>query len=1202
MRTALAPAASPRLATAALALLALLATPAEAQERAAADTVAGRVTAAGNAPIASATVRLTAEGDGREQVVLTDGEGRYRFVVTGGSGSYVVSATGFGYTPFSVAVARAPGASRIDRDLRLSPRALALDTLRASAPRPGREKPTAAERAARWSSLSSEGFPVDPGSFADVAALEPGVVRAGSEGSELSIAGQSPEQNGATVDGATFGGGSLPSEGVRSVGVFTNSYDVARGQFSGGQIAAATISGTNLWGGSLSSYVDDPALRYGGAPEMLASRSGRQLRLNAGGGGALVRDRLFVFGALDLSHGSATSTGLELLDSTALRRLGVAPDSVRRLIEITRRLGATTEGALERSGPRDFASALARVDYALSEHQSLTARLDWRGFEGSGFGSSPLRLLGDGAGQRARNGGVLLQHSWGRGSWANELRAYASAGHSGAGGDARTPAGTVRVLSTLEDGTTGASVLAFGGAPFAMREEHSLREVADELRIATAGGHLVKAGLLFQEERATVGAASSQAGAFTFDSLDDLERGRASAFTRNFAEEPAEAVRRYAALYLGDSWKPAERLGLVYGVRLEGSRYGQRATPAPAVDSLGGGGRGQVPPELVLTPRFGFRYDAPGRGAWTLVGGAGGFGGVAPLAPLASRWSQTGVGDASLACIGPAAPAPEWDRYGADFGAIPSACADGGSIFADAAPRVTRFDPGFGAPRTWRLSLGASGKLSRGWGMGVDALLVRGTHLPSAADRNLLAAPAFALPGESGRPVYAAADEIDRATGGIAPGASRLVPALGPVVELGSRGESRTAQVTGTLNGLLPRGQLSLAYTLTLSRTRVGGIPAPGAAPASTAGDPTRTEWTDAAFAPRHLVQGILSSRLSRRLRVSAVGRLASGLPFTPLVRGDVNGDGYGNDRAFIFDPASGADPALASAMGRLVDDASAGVRRCLREQAGRIAEAGSCRTPWSPSLDLRAELLARGNVNTRRVTLTLTASNVTAGLDYLLHGPDGLRGWGQYALPDATLLDVRGFDPVRRSFDYEVNPGFGKPVGGGALRLPFRIALQARVTLGADPRYQPLMQAIELGSGRARESIRADLSRRVRNVPLFVLHLNATDTTALALTAPQRARLRAVSDSLAPMLAAAVDSLASVYTEKGPFTALRRARMEEATRRAGELAAAAIGLTREQLTPEQWMRVPAWLARPPSPEELEAPPRMEMSLPIGGP
>lgn len=1182
---------------AALAALATLAAPAAAQERA--DTVAGRVVGDGGTFIARAVVRLAVEGAG-DRTVQTDSTGRYRFVVPGGSGAYVVGATAFGYLPFSAAVERAQGATLISRDLRLTPQPVLLDTVRAAVPRPGRERPTAAERAARWSSLGSEGFPVDPGNFAEIAALEPGVARVGADGAGLSIAGQSPEQNGTTVDGATFGGGSLPSEGVRGVSVFTNSYDVSRGRFSGGQVAATTISGTNLWGGSLSSYVDDPAFRYGGAPEPLAGRSGRHLRLNAGGGGALVRDRLFVFGAVDLSHGSVSATALELLDTAALRWLGVAPDSARRLVEIARSLGLAERDPAP-SGSRDFASALVRVDYSLSTHQSLTARVDWRGFEGSGFGSSPLRLRGDAGIQRARNGGVLVQHASGRGRWANELRAYRSAGHSGSVGGALAPGGIVRVSSDLADGSTATSVLAFGGVPFAIREEHSLWEVEDALKIA-AGGHLLSAGLLVQEERAAVDVRSGRGGTFTFNSLGDLESGRAASYTRSLTNEPPAAVRRSAALYLGDSWKPRERLSLVYGMRLDASWYGRRSALAAAVDSLIGGGGGQLPAELVLTPRLGFRYDAPGRSGWTVQGGAGGFIGPPPLAVFAPRWGQTGSGEATLACVGPSTPLPQWERYALTPGAIPSACADSGSIFSSATPRITVYHPGLGSPRSWRASLGGSGKLAGRWGISMEALLLRGTHLPSAIDRNLTGVPIFTLADEGRRPVYVAPGEIDTATGGVAPDASRISPLLGPVLEAGSHGESRTGQLTTTLSAPLPRGQLSLSHTLTSSRVRAGGIPVPGGFGASTAGVPAHAEWVDSPFTHRHLLQGILSSRLAPRLRVSAIGQLASGLPFTPLVGGDVNGDGYGNDRAFVFDPASSADPTLADAMARLIDEAPGGVRQCLRAQAGRMAAAASCRTPWTPSLDIRAEFLARGNVNTRRLALTLTASNVTAGLDHLLHGAGGLRGWGQYQSVDATLLNVRGFNAERRSYEYEVNPSFGRPAGAGALRVPFRVALQARITLGADPRYQPMMQAIELGTGRARESVRADVATRVRNVPAVVLYLNANDSSVLSLTAMQRARLRALADSLTPRIAAAVDSLTGVYTEKGPFTALRRARLEDASRAARALAGAAIVLTREQLTPEQWARVPGWLTRGASAEEMERPPRMEMSLPIGGP
>lgn len=1192
---------APAIAAAGLALLLPAARPARAQH-APADTVAGRVVAVDSTPIARATVRLAAEGM-REQAVLTDTQGRYRFVISGGPGEYVVSASAFGYLSFSAAVAREPGTARATRDLRLNARPMTLDTVMAVLASPGREKPTAAERAGEWSAVSSEGL-ADPGNLAEVAALEAGVTRVGADGAGLSIAGQASDQNGTTLDGASYGGGgTLPSEGVRGVAVYTSSYDVSRGQFSGGQVAATTLAGTNLWGGSLTTHLEDPALLYGGAPGGVAGRAGRRLRLNGGGGGALVRDRLFVFGAVDLAHGSRAGTGLELLDSASLRRLAVAPDSARRLIEIARDAGAASPAAaLVPATGQDLTSLLGRLDYTPSRRQQVTLRVDWRAYDAGGFGSAPLRLLGGAGEQRSRGGGVFLEHAATGGVWANELRVYRSLNTSGVNNGPPAPTGQVNVASTLADGSTGVSVLSFGGVPFSVRDRHSLWSLGDELKVAAAGEHMLKAGVLLQEERALYDAAQGRGGVFTFNSLADLERNRPALYTRTLATRGREAVRRYGALYLGDSWRRGERLSIVMGVRVDATAYGRRPALAPGADSLTGGHGAQAPGEVVVTPRLGVRYGAPGGRGWTVQAGAGGFAGLAALDALAARWGDTGAAEATLVCVGPAAPVPEWRRYASDPSAVPSTCARETSPFSSAAPQAAVFSSAYGAPRTWRASLGASRMLVGTWGLSLDALLARGTHLPNAVERNFSGTPAFMLAGEGGRPVYAEPGQIDPITGGIAPGAARLAPALGPVLEVGARGRSWTGQLTAALNGGLGRRmQVGVAYTLTRARALGGGVPGPGITSFGTAGDPGAMEWADAPFAPRHQLQVLASGRVMRRLRVSAVGRLSSGLPFTPSVGGDVNGDGYANDRAFVFEPARLDDPSLAAAMRALLDYAPDAARACLRAQTGRVASPGACHTSWSPSLDLRAEMLAVGNVNTRRLALTLTASNVTAGLDYLLHGPDGLHGWGQYPSPDATLLRVRGFDPARQAFRYEVNPAFGRPLGGGAFRLPFRIALQARVTAGADPRYQPLMQAIELGSGRARASVRTDLARRVPNLPAVLLHLNSADTTALMLTAVQRARLRALADSLAPAIAAVVDSLTDVCTEKAA-PAVRAARLQELTRSAATLTATAAGLTRERLTAEQWTRVPGWLTRPPREDELDRPPTMQMDLPMGAP
>jgi hypothetical protein len=321
-------------------------------------------------------------------------------------------------------------------------------------------------------------------------------------------------------------------------------------------------------------------------------------------------------------------------------------------------------------------------------------------------------------------------------------------------------------------------------------------------------------------------------------------------------------------------------------------------------------------------------------------------------------------------------------------------------------------------------------------------------------------------------------------------------------------------------------------------------------------------------------------------VRLAAIGRLSSGVPFTPLVRQDINGDGFSNDRAFVFDPANARDPVVAQAMERLRFTAPASVRECLQQQSGRIAQPGSCHTGWVPSLDLRANIVL-GKLAAPRITVSLFASNITAGLDYLMHGPEKLHGWGQSPSPDATLLDVRGFDPARRAYKYAVNPRFGQPQGGGLSRLPFRVTLQTRVTLGADPRFQPLMAAIRANSGASDASAREYTARQIRNVPAIVLQLIKSDSSAPPIALAQQAQLQQVADSLAPEITVAADSLTAVLIEHGPMTAARTARIQKWSERARALVEVAVRRTREVITPEQWKELPAWLIKPADPREL---------------
>ena len=230
---------------------------------------------------------------------------------------------------------------------------------------------------------------------------------------------------------------------------------------------------------------------------------------------------------------------------------------------------------------------------------------------------------------------------------------------------------------------------------------------------------------------------------------------------------------------------------------------------------------------------------------------------------------------------------------------------------------------------------------------------------------------------------------------------------------------------------------------------------------ATTAGNPNTVEWARGSIGSKHAVNINLYTRVSDLFSVALTGRAQSGVPFTPVVAGDVNGDGLSNDRAYIFSPSS-ADAAVASGMSTLLSTASSRVKRCLTNQFGTIAGRNSCEGPWTATaaatLTLNPEKLGWDN----RTTLSLNVSNPFAGVDELLHGANHMQGWGQPATPDATLLRVRGFDPVSNAFKYEVNQRFGDTrFASSSLRLPFILSLEARVRLGGDVDHQGLANII---------------------------------------------------------------------------------------------------------------------------------------------
>jgi hypothetical protein len=365
-------------------------------------------------------------------------------------------------------------------------------------------------------------------------------------------------------------------------------------------------------------------------------------------------------------------------------------------------------------------------------------------------------------------------------------------------------------------------------------------------------------------------------------------------------------------------------------------------------------------------------------------------------------------------------------------------------------------------------------------------------------------------------------------------------------------------------------------YTWTDAWNEASGTAAPGGCSGGTAGDPWTIDRAPADYARRHALAATGTAELGHGVTLGFIGRLLSGLPYTPWVDGDANGDGVANDRAFVFGGAAPAE--VRAGMDRLLDEAPAGARECLRRQADRIAKRNSCRGPWMTTLDAQLAFAPGGAA--RRVRVSLTASNLPGVLDQVVHGSDELRGWGQPTTPDPVLLYVRGFDPAAHAFRYQVNPGFGKRTAGAG--LPFTLTLQVRVRAGADPARQWMAEAVRASRryGRRPSEIAAALATAIPNLPAQALA--AAKTGECELTAAERDSLQRRADATQVEIDAVIALLAQAASAAD--TTARPDALEpvrQLTARARSIMAEDLSAIRQVIGPQKWERLPARFREP---------------------
>jgi hypothetical protein len=1040
----------------------------------------GRITGPDSLPRKGVTVYARSTTTQVLRKADTDSRGMYLIVFPGGGKAFELIMQAVGMTTIKQQVSRVAGTDTIVTNAQLSAKnATGLQVVNVSADaniKPP-DKSVGTNHAAEWSrDMLMKGT-----SGSEALETLPGVIAVpGSLGglSGFSVFGAGASQNSILLDGSSTSNLNVPRDALGRRGesgierFLTSPYDPAAGQFSGALVLMKSQRGNDKREHTLRTTLTpgafqwtDPASRTLGQTSAIREASGST-------SGPIVPGHVYYFGTAQYTRTTSDLQSLLNASPEALQRLGLSSDSVARLVALLQSAGIpSTVARVPNQRITDRLSTFAKIDF------SKPWELDWKPVEGFGFRFNSdwnrQSAVGIGGTSLPATGGELTRSGFGLQFYAmkgqeanrNELRSFVQIDRRSGEPYLELPEGRVLLASTLADGSVGFASVGFGGNGYLLsRTSNSFWETVDELTHKWGRNHHhTKATAMLRVDRFTQDATANQFGTYFFNSLEDVATAAPTVFSRTLAPESRSATSIRSAASLGDSWRVTPRLQIQYGARVEADGYPTNPVYNAAVDSIFGRRNDRVPGEVHLSPRFGFTYSLGSSrrrdpiGMFT--GGIGEFRGVNPPTLIASAIGSTGLATDSrqLFCIGSAAPYPDWSTYIGDPLAIPVTCANGETTnpFANVAPNVLLFDKGFAAPRSWRGNIAYEARRLLGLEGMIGFTYSRGVAQPSYFDLNFVGTPRFTLASEADRPVFANASSIVPGSGSVGMTDSRYTTAFSQVLAYRSDMQNEATQLSIYVR---PRSRplgitTGMWYNYGRVRERNRGFSG-----ATTSGDPSRAEWGVSSYDRRHQIIGTIEQwiRLGGEEMIYFVSTglrsiFTSGAPYTPLVAGDINGDGLSNDRAFVFNPATVSDPALASGMNDLLRVAPTETRDCLLQQMGRIASRGSCRTGWSASLDGQLRLQRIKNDREEgNVSLELTLTNILGGLDQMLHGSDNLRGWGAPAAPDQTLLQVRGFDPATQQFRYEVNSRFGETRHlERLLRRPTVLRLEARVGLG---------------------------------------------------------------------------------------------------------------------------------------------------------
>jgi hypothetical protein len=1067
-----------------------MAQPLAAQDSSA-DVIRGRVTDDSSHAIV-ATIMVTRGPDRLTQQATSDSAGNFRVRFEQGTGDYLVYVSVPGFSPARRRVQRQTDEHDLVANFTLARAPVAtLDTVKITGQKPeradNRVNPSDLETGSSEKWRDGVNGQVSPTIAGDLSAIAGTMSNITMTGGGAAVLGSGAESNLNTLNGMGLIAGAIPRAAHTETRVTTATFDPTRGGFTGPNVDVRLEAGDREYQRRNAFLTLDPRfLQFTDATGRSLGATSGGARGSVGADGEIIRGAMTYNVALDLARSLSEPSTLLNADADAFLSAGVAPDSVARLLAFATPLGVPlVASGVPTNRQHNAVTWLGRLDDT-RDTLSTRALTTYAGFTRDGaLGFGPLSAPSAASERHERTLGAQLT----LGSYVgagrrtlNETRIALSGVRTEVAPYQALPGASVLVRSANPGaGIDVTSLLLGGGSSLATHESKWTLEAGNQTDWNAHGRtHRFKGLLWGRVDGLSEQGFSNGLGSFAFNSIEDFTARRASSFSRTLSQPPREGKVWNTAAALGHNFGPSRYFSILYGARLEADGFGAKPARNIALEQALGVPTGAAPSRLHLSPRIGFTYTYNrdkdnGSGimmnqtgtyfrslSGTLRGGIGEFRDLLHPGVLADASASTGLAGSTsfLNCVGAAVPTPDWSLFATDPSSIPGQCVGGGGLLAERAPGVTLIDPSYDVPRSWRASLDLNTSMSS-WLLRVGTLVSYDLAQPGLVDANFGGVSKLTLADEANRPVFVSAASIDPASGSVSAVESRKSDQYGAVgVRVSDlRGYGGQLNVALSPDVFKFRGGASfygsIGYTLQATKRQYRGFD--GAA----FGDPRQREWAAGPNDAHHIfvVTGAIST--AKTGTVTLFTRAQSGLPFTPLVQGDVNGDGRGGDRAYIPNPETASDANLAAQLRTLLASGSPTARGCLIENLGRVAPRNGCRGPWTQSLNIQWTPPTPRRWG-YRVSPSVYLQNVLAGIDQLAHG-NSLRGWGSPATPDPVLLVPRGFDATNARFSYDVNPRFADTRPGRTLlRNPFRIVIDFSFSLSTDYDLQRLRRAVE--------------------------------------------------------------------------------------------------------------------------------------------